>query len=97
MVRKSPKLGFRKPSPVPIAELNSLPRVEINSLQLRLPKKPKPTPTPAWYLVALFGVIIGGIIGYLRVKDKDRNMALTLLLIGILTTGILIMKLMYVF
>ncbi len=61
------------------------------------PKKPKSTPTPAWYLVALFGVIIGGIIGYLRVRDKDRNMALTLLLIGILTTVILIMKLMYVF
>lgn len=59
------------------------------------PKKAKPS--SSWYLVALFGMIVGGVIGYLRVKDRNREMAGKLLVLGILTTIIAAIKIMWFF
>ena len=40
-------------------------------------------PSSAWYLVPIFLGIIGGVVGYIAVKDEDRSMANNLLYIGI--------------
>jgi hypothetical protein len=45
-------------------------------------------PSFLWYLVPFFFGILGGIVGYVAVKDKDENMALGLLLFGIFWTVI---------
>lgn len=45
-------------------------------------------PTPLWYLVPFFFGVLGGIVGYVAVKDKDENMASGLLLFGIFWTVI---------
>ena len=46
-------------------------------------RTPKSPPSDAWYLVPLFLGIIGGLLGYLVVKDDDEGMAGNLLLLGI--------------
>lgn len=43
-------------------------------------------PSGAWYLVPIFFGIIGGIIGYFAIKDKDNGMASNLLITGIVFT-----------
>ena len=43
----------------------------------------KPKPSSAWYIVPLFFGIIGGLIGYLVVKEDDPDMATGLLWFGI--------------
>lgn len=43
-------------------------------------------PTRAWYFVAFFLGIIGGIIGYFVVKDDDKPLANRLLILGLATT-----------
>jgi hypothetical protein len=45
-------------------------------------------PSFLWYLVPLFFGVLGGIVGYVAIKDKDENMALGLLLFGIFWTVI---------
>src|SRR3990170_8719997 len=45
-------------------------------------------PNPLWYLVPFFFGVLGGIVGYVAVKDKDENMAFGLLLFGIIWTVI---------
>jgi len=45
-------------------------------------------PSFLWYLVPFFFGILGGILGYVAVKDKDENVALGLLLFGIFWTVI---------
>jgi len=45
-------------------------------------------PSPIWYLVPFFFGVLGGIVGYVAVKDKDENMAFGLLLFGIIWTVI---------
>jgi hypothetical protein len=45
-------------------------------------------PSVLWYLVPFFFGILGGIVGYVAVKDEDENMALGLLLFGIFWTVI---------
>jgi hypothetical protein len=45
-------------------------------------------PSFLWYLVPFFFGILGGIVGYVAVKDKDENMAFGLLLFGIFWTVI---------
>ena len=42
-----------------------------------------PKPTRAWYLVPFFFNILGGIIGYVAVRNEDRQMANRLLIFGI--------------
>jgi len=46
-------------------------------------------PTLLWYLVPFFFGILGGIVGYVGVKDEDRGMADGLLLFGALWSIIL--------
>lgn len=43
----------------------------------------KPKPSDAWYVVSLFFGLIGGLIGYLVVKEDDPDMATNLLWLGI--------------
>lgn len=40
-------------------------------------------PSILWYLVPFFLSIIGGLIGYVAVKDQDEDMAKGLLVFGI--------------
>jgi hypothetical protein len=46
-------------------------------------------PTTLWYLVPFFFGLIGGLIGYVGVKDEDKGMADSLLVFGIIWTFIL--------
>lgn len=45
--------------------------------------------TAAWYLVPLFLGIIGGIIGYIVIKDDNKKMATNLLILGIIMTFVI--------
>jgi len=45
-------------------------------------------PSAAWYLVPLLLGLLGGIIGYFAVKDQNRDMANSLLNVGIIMTFI---------
>jgi hypothetical protein len=47
-------------------------------------------PSTAWYLVPFLFGIIGGIIGYVGTKDRDEDMALGLLVFGIIWSFILV-------
>ena len=47
---------------------------------------PSNKPTSAWYLAAFFFGLIGGLVGYVAVKDDDPDMAGNLLGLGILIT-----------
>jgi hypothetical protein len=47
-------------------------------------------PSSLWYLVPFFFGIIGGIVGYVGVKDEDRGMADLLLILGIVWTIMLV-------
>lgn len=53
--------------------------------------------TAAWYIVPLLFGIIGGIIGYLVIKDDDKKMATNLLILGIVMTFVLPIVLFFVF
>lgn len=53
---------------------------------VKVVKKTKEKPSAGWYLVALYGMLVGGIIGYRRVKDRDERMAKILLILGTATT-----------
>jgi len=58
-----------------------------------LPYRPSHTsyvkkPTSLWYLVPLLLGLIGGVLGYIAVKDEDKEMAETLLVIGIVMSFI---------
>ena len=46
------------------------------------PSKERGGPSGLWYLVPLFFGLIGGIIAYAAVKDKDESMATACLLLG---------------
>jgi hypothetical protein len=46
-------------------------------------------PTGLWYLVPFFFGIIGGLVGYVAVKDDDRGMADSLLVFGLIWSIIL--------
>ena len=47
---------------------------------------PKEKPTNAWFIIAIFLGIIGGIIGYALTKDDDQELANDLLHVGIITS-----------
>jgi hypothetical protein len=44
----------------------------------------KEKPSRIWYLLAIFLNVIGGIIGYFLLKDKDRKFAERLLIVGVI-------------
>ena len=44
---------------------------------------PSQKPTALWYLAPFFFGLIGGILGYVGVKNEDKGMADTLLVFGI--------------
>jgi len=46
-------------------------------------------PTALWYLVPFFFGIIGGLIGYIAVKEEDKEMADSLLIFGVVWTILL--------
>lgn len=66
-------------------------------LAVAAPKPKKAKPTAAWYLAAYFGMIVGGIIGYLRVKDRDKGMATKLIGLGVLATFLFTIKITWFF
>jgi hypothetical protein len=47
-------------------------------------------PSKWWYLVPIFAGFIGGLIGWLVLKDKDKKFAKRLLIIGIVVTVVTI-------
>lgn len=51
-------------------------------------------PTPLWYLLPLLFGILGGIIGYVAVKNEDEEMAINLLIFGIVMFLILLIIIM---
>ena len=46
-------------------------------------KENKSKPSNFWYLLPIFFGIIGGIIGYFAIRDRDRKMAKNLLIVSI--------------
>jgi hypothetical protein len=46
-------------------------------------------PTVLWYLVPFFFGLPGGLVGYVGTKDRDENMAQSLLIFGIIWSVIL--------
>jgi len=52
----------------------------------RAPEAATPMPSGLWYLAPLFLGLIGGIIGYVSLVDKNRDMAKSLLYIGLAVT-----------
>ncbi len=46
-------------------------------------------PSGAWYLVAIFFGILGGIIGYFAIRDKNKGMAKKQLIVGFVSTILL--------
>ena len=51
--------------------------------------EPIDNPSSAWYLVPFLFGLIGGLIGYVAVKDRDKDMATNLLIFGIIWSFIL--------
>ena len=51
--------------------------------------------TTLWYLVAFFFGIIGGLIGYVAVRDKDKGR--NLLVIGVIKSAIIWFLIVYVY
>jgi RNA polymerase subunit RPABC4/transcription elongation factor Spt4 len=50
------------------------------------PRKYYDKPSAIWYLVAFLFGLIGGLISYVAVKDKDKSMANTCIAIGLVVT-----------
>ena len=51
---------------------------------------PVSKPTSLWYVIAFALNILGGVIGYFAVKDKDQQMANRLLIVGFISFLLLI-------
>lgn len=49
---------------------------------------PKKKPNKAYYLLPIFLGIIGGVIGYFLLKDRDRKFAERLLIIGLVMIAV---------
>jgi hypothetical protein len=47
-------------------------------------------PSKLWYLLPIFLGIIGGIVGYFAIRDKDRKMAKYILIVGFIPTILVI-------
>jgi len=47
-------------------------------------------PSNWWYLLPIFLNIVGGFIGYLLLKDRDRKFAKRLLIIGLIVFAVFI-------
>lgn len=43
-------------------------------------------PSSAWYLVPFLFAILGGIIAYVAIKNDDQNMAINMILLGVMMT-----------
>jgi hypothetical protein len=54
-------------------------------------------PTRAWYIAPILFSILGGIIGYLAVRKKDKQLANRLLILGIIVFVIAILVDAYFF
>ena len=50
----------------------------------------KSEPSAWWYLVPIFFGIIGGIIGYYAIIGRNKHMAKSLLIVGIVVTVIIV-------
>jgi hypothetical protein len=53
----------------------------LDGYEFRVSSEPE-KPTVLWYLVPLFFGIIGGLVGYVDTKDRDKDMANNLLVFG---------------
>ena len=81
------KLGESKPaSEMSIEELKAVIKVKRPEVKKPVNTEPKKKPSAIWYIVAILLGFIGGIPGYVRVKNDDPNMAKNLLIVGIATT-----------
>lgn len=66
--------------------VNDIITIEKAPKTVKEPKIPKAKPSKAWYLLPLFFSLLGGVIGYIAVRDYDKDMANNLLLLGFLMT-----------
>jgi len=52
-------------------------------------EKPQKKPSRWWYLLPIFLSVVGGVIGYFLLKDRDRKFAERLLIIGLVMIAVL--------
>ncbi len=60
--------------------------VENEKLVVVAAEETKQKPTKLWYLAPILFSVIGGVIGYMAVADRDKKMAMLLLVIGVVLT-----------
>jgi len=59
-------------------------------------EQPKNRPTRAWYLAPILFSLLGGIVGFIVVRKKDKQLANRLLIVGIVVFVLVMVGYLYV-